>query len=406
MGGEVRTRIQRIRSVAQTLLLQALVLVGLASLPAAPARADELRRMAPFIRPLLMGDAYVAVGDEDSTVFYNPAGIARLPQGTVTTLGAQFILDDLTKQALTDPDAISAKYQNLSPSQFRDLLGTRAFVDLGLPLLTYARPGYAWGIVTEGLTNVQVLGNPILPGLHLEVHGDAIGYMTLATKLGEDLAIGVTPKVVYRVGLDKVFTFGELFAGGSTLNLDNQPDFKNLKAGVFYTVPGVDVGAIWNLPFGRSWQPRVGVSALNIGGYDDKAGVTGMEFGKRPTPFDQPIGGELPQINTVGFAISPIYAGVRYTVALDFVDVTQSVLPGTSLELRTRLGTEVGLGVRDDGTALFSILGGWNAGHVSAGVLARVWIFQVGFGQYTVEEGQKPGDDPSTRTVFLFSFRF
>jgi hypothetical protein len=169
----------------------------------------------------------------------------------------------------------------------------------------------------------------------------------------------------------------------------------------------VDVGAIWDLPFWEEGHPRIGFSALNIGGYDaSRGGVQGIQFGKRPTKYDPPIGGELPQLNTVGFALSPEWYGIRYTLAVDVVDVTETVLPGNDLALRTRAGLEIGIGIHKDGTALFSVLAGVNANHPALGVLARDWIFEVGFGRYTVELGQKPGDLADTRTVFLFGFRF
>lgn len=83
--------------------------------------------------------------------------------------------------------------------------------------------------------------------------------------------------------------------------------------------------------------------------------------------------------------MSPEYIGIRYTLAVDIVDVTNTVLPGDDLALRTHVGMEIGIGIHSDGTALFSILGGYNANHPSIGVLARDWIFEVGFGRYTVE---------------------
>src|SRR5689334_14129036 len=62
----------------------ALVALGGAGLlaPGEAWGAKALPRYFPQLRPLLMGDANVAVGDEASTVFYNPAGIADLPMGS------------------------------------------------------------------------------------------------------------------------------------------------------------------------------------------------------------------------------------------------------------------------------------------------------------------------------------
>jgi hypothetical protein len=365
-----------------------------------------VRRNTAFIRPLLMGDAYVAVGDESSTLFYNPAGLARLPGNSVEAFTPQFIFNDLVKDIVADPDAVGRRYQNLSPTDFQSLLGTTLFFDLNLRMPVIARQsGWAWGLTVEALANIRVLRNPILPGLHIELFTDETAFVSIAGHWGDALAVGITPKVVNRVGLDRTFTFGELFASGASLDIENQPDFKAVSKGTTYASGGVDLGAILELPFWENGRPRVGFAALNIGGYDTRLGLTGIQFGKRPTPFDPPIGGELPQLNTVGFALSPVYSGIRYTFAVDFVDVTQTVLPGSDLALRTRVGLEVGLGLHKDGTPLFSVLAGSNANQPSLGVLARVWIFECGFGRYTVEQGAAPGIATDARTVFILGFR-
>ena len=370
------------------------------------AQAKEVRRNAVFIRPLLMGDAYVAVGDEASTLFYNPAGLARVPGNSVVAFTPQFIVNVLVKELFTNPDAVAQRYQNLTPAQFQALLDTTLFFDTNIRMPVVVRQsGWAIGMTTEALANVRVLGNPVLPALELEFFTDATLFVSFAGHWGDALAVGMTPKIVNRVGLDRTFTFGELYAAGTSLDVQNQPDFKRVSKGTVDTAPGVDLGAILELPFWEHGHPRIGFAALNIGGYNSHVGLKGIEFGQRPTPFDPPIAGELPQLNTLGFALSPTYSGIRYTLAVDVVDVTQTVLPGNDYALRSRIGLEIGLGEHKDGTALFSILAGWNATHPSLGVLARDWIFEVGFGRYTVEQGPKPGDNPDTRTVLIFGIR-
>ena len=63
----------------------------------------------------------------------------------------------------------------------------------------------------------------------------------------------------------------------------------------------------------------------------------------------------------LGFAVSPPYGNIRFTFALDFVDLGEDALSGDSLSNRTRIGMEIGFGPRKDGAPLFSLLGGWNA---------------------------------------------
>jgi hypothetical protein len=104
--------------------------------------------------------------------------------------------------------------------------------------------------------------------------------------------------------------------------------------------------------------------------------------------------------------VSPTYNEIRYTFALDLVDLAKTALDGDSLDNRTRVGFEIGVGPHDDGTALFSLLFGWNATHFGVGILSRVTVFEIGFGRYTVEKGPHPGADPEDRRVLLIAFRF
>ncbi|MCH7477145.1 MAG: hypothetical protein IIA14_03475 [SAR324 cluster bacterium] len=370
--------------------------------------AGELRRSMSFIRPLLMGDAYVAVADEASTLFYNPAGIVRLPENSVEFPTFQFLMDERIRKAITDPESLSGEFEGVDETNFRSRLNETVFFDFNMrfPVIVRAESDVAFGLGVEVLTFFEILGNPVFPGLHLEFFADQVLFLSLGHRLSENLAFAYTPKIINRIGIDKFLTFGEIFAAGSTASIENDPAFKDLSEGKNFTKFGMDIGFLYKFQFWKSWFPRGGLSFLNIGGVDDSDKIKGIEFGPRPSPFEPPQAGELPQINTFGFAVSPVFTGIRYTIALDVVDFTRTVLPGKDWKKRSRLGVEIGIGPRKDGTALLAILAGLNASHFSFGVLSRVWIYEIGFGSYTVELGNEAGDKPSDRFAFIFGFRF
>ena len=370
--------------------------------------AGELRRSMSFIRPLLMGDAYVAVADEASTLFYNPAGIVRLPENSVEFPTFQFLMDERIRKAITDPESLSGEFEGVDETNFRSRLNETVFFDFNMrfPVIVRAESDVAFGLGVEVLTFFEILGNPVFPGLHLEFFADQVLFLSLGHRLSENLAFAYTPKIINRIGIDKFLTFGEIFAAGSTASIENDQAFKDLSEGKNFTKFGMDIGFLYKFQFWKSWFPRGGLSFLNIGGVDDSDKIKGIEFGPRPSPFEPPQAGELPQINTFGFAVSPVFTGIRYTIALDVVDFTRTVLPGKDWKKRSRLGVEMGIGPRRDGTALLAILAGLNASHFSFGVLSRVWIYEIGFGSYTVELGNEAGDKPSDRFAFIFGFRF
>jgi hypothetical protein len=63
------------------------LLVALAGAAAPPARADVPHPTLQGIRPLGMGDAFVAVVDDRNALYYNPAGLARLDRTRLSGLG-------------------------------------------------------------------------------------------------------------------------------------------------------------------------------------------------------------------------------------------------------------------------------------------------------------------------------
>jgi hypothetical protein len=224
-------------------------------------------------------------------------------------------------------------------------------------------------------------------------------------KIGQSLSWGFTLKGINRRGVDKTYSPADFAASAESGGIGERPEWQDVQDGKSFTKPALDLGAVWRLPFAEHWTPRIGISAINIGGYEDGI-LTGPEFGPRETEHEPPQAGELPQINTIGVAVSPWWEGIRFTIALDVVDYTRTALPGNDYFKRLRLGTEIGLYPHKDGTARLGLLFGWNNGHISYGALSRVWIFEVGFGVYTVELGDESGDNPDTRTTFQLGVRF
>lgn len=368
---------------------------------------SEIKRSMTFIRALLMGGAYVAVADEPSTVFYNPATVVGLPESTWELMVPQVLGDSIFKQASVDPTAVSAQYEGMTEVDFMDQLGETVYINVNLRLPVVVRPesGTVFGLVSEVETLLEIMENPVLPGLHLRASWDKILFITWAYKLSDNFYFGWTPKVVERVGIDKYYTFGELFATGA-LSFDSDPAYAAMVAGDSFMTWGVDLGFLWKIPGYEDWNPRIGLSMLNIGeGQTESGAQRGLEFGPRLSEFDPPQAGSLSQINTIGIAVNTVDEEIRYTLAMDIVDFTRTALPGVNFLKRVKLGFEMGLGLRDDGTTIFSVLAGLNGLQPSFGIMSRVGIYEAGMGTYAVERGHLPGDNPDRRVAVLFGLR-
>lgn len=374
----------------------------------APLQAQELRRSMPHIRNLLMGGTGVALADEPMGFFYNPATLAGLQDGSLELLLPQIVVDDNVRLAIDDPDTFAERYEGLTVEEFGDLIGTSLYSQANIrsPFLFSAEGDIAMGVGADALFNFRVVEDFFgLPALSVEYYSDIVFQLGFATTVGEDLWLGVGPKVISRSGLVKTIDLFTLFALGPELDPESDPDFKQAVEGKRYLAGGLDLGAVYNLPFARHWKPRIGLAAVSLGSAGGGE-YGGMEFGPISESTEEPIAGTLPLIASAGFAVSPTFNNIRYTATVEAVDVGKTALPNRYYNKRTRLGFEVGIGPHEDGTALFSLLFGWRASHFSYGVLSRVSIFEVGFGRYTVERGMNPGDDPDDRTVLSLGMRF
>jgi len=365
------------------------------------------------LRPLLMGDAHVAVADEASVLFYNPAGLAWIRETSVEFLNPLFVFNEPVRIALVDQDKFSAELdkvaQDIEDEQYETLLSREFFSNITIrtPVVVFPDKGLVLGLGEEALANLQVLGTRVVPLVRVELFADVVGVIGGFGKAGTHFSYGFNVKVISRRGVDRTYSAGDLAATADSENgFEGRPEWKDLDRDVTFTEFGLDLGVVWRLPLAEHWTPRIGLSALNIGGYDGADGLRGMEFGPREDKFSPPQAGTLPQINTVGMAISPLWQGIRFTFAADFVDFTRTALPGPEPGKRVRIGGEIGLFPHPDGSARLGILAGWNGGHPTYGILSRVWIFEVGFGVHTVELGNAIGANPDRRTAFVIGFRF
>ena len=370
--------------------------------------AKDLRRSMPFLRNMLMGGAGVALGDEATSMWYNPAGPARLGANTIEAFTMQFSADEVTNNALRGEGSIGEQYDASSVAELAQLVGTSNYSQLTMkiPMVVLPESGTAWGLAVDFLVDMELVELPGDFGVLLELYLDYQIVASRFTRFGNSLFLGAAFKVINRIGVNKTIDSATLYGADNEFDLENDTDVQEFFAGRSRTRVGLDLGLIFQLPGSGTWQTRFGLSVMNIGGYDSDTGLTGIEFGSRPSAGEPPIGGELPLNIALGFAVSPTYGNIRFTFALDFVDLGEDALSGDSLSNRTRIGMEIGFGPKKDGAPLFSLLGGWNATHFGGGFITRLSFMEIGMGSYTVERGSAPDENPQPRRVLLIGFRF
>ncbi len=224
-------------------------------------------------RALGMGDAFVAVANDYSAIFYNPAGLARRTDGQVNLsfdLGATPKFLDLSKQignAQNTTGTATEKQQAIM-----DVINANAGNTYGLrvtgPNGIWVRPNWGVAFIPADVTVQMDLHNQVGPAINTTVYADT----TLAYAYARDFnwipnsrfSMGVTGKFVNRGYVSKPVTAMEAAVDP---NIVKSAD---LQEG--YTVDA-DIGALWtpNIPSEGwlSWlsltKPTFGAVVRNVG---------------------------------------------------------------------------------------------------------------------------------------------
>jgi hypothetical protein len=341
--------------------------------------AAQYERWTLFgLRPLAMGNAYVAVADDYNALFYNPAGLARLKSWDGELLNPAFDASTNFKGLLEDAQ------KNLTSGSTSDTLGmiqrnTGENFHVGLQLVPHLIfPHFGFGIgLDTGATAV----------FHRDVNVDidvglrAIVPVSFAMNFLDDrLSVGVTGKVRVRAGVDQNFSIDDIEAfsdssetAGAGANTRNLNDY--VKAGIGY---GADVGMLFTAT--RVMEPTFGMSITDIGGTPfEKFNVPGDTVGKPST--------QLPSVN-LGFSVKPIQREWTFLqVSADMHSINQPY----SFSKKFGLGLEGGLG------SVLKLQTGLYQGYPTAGFLFDIGIINVKLITYAEELGNVAGYKPDRR---------
>lgn len=245
-------------------------------------------------RALGMGDAFVAVADDSSALFYNPAGLAWLESGQFVgsldfgfSSGMLSFNSSLTSamESSTNP---TQQYQAISEflsSNYGKVYGARAGLFQGV----YVRPRWGVAFLPLDLQSEISIINQGVPGGSLRVFADstiAYGFARKLESVPGRFAWGVTGKFINRGYLAKSFNALDVLVDGSALIKTS--DFKD-----GYTLD-FDLGTLWKpeIPTEGFWSslrwasPTFGLVMRNA--LDYGFGRTFKLFNKQADPSDPP----------------------------------------------------------------------------------------------------------------------
>ncbi len=224
-------------------------------------------------RALGMGDAFVAVANDYSAIFYNPAGLARLEEGQVNlslaleaTPGAKDFYDQYKKieESGETDTAKQTDYLNLIQNHYGDVYSVRT-----TPVeAAWVRPKWGIAFIPMDVSVEMAMHQQIGPTMNTTVYADT----TLALSYADDLhwfdhgrlSMGITGKFVNRGFFSKAISAVDLAASSQIVKKED------LLEG--YTVDA-DVGMLWTpeLPDEGFWsllraaRPTFGAVVRNVG---------------------------------------------------------------------------------------------------------------------------------------------
>jgi len=336
---------------------------------ALPAYASEMSTLNSSVRALGMGDAFTAVATDGDSLFYNPAGLARVK-------GLNWKIFDVG--AGTSGVSEYSKLTNLksgSGSSFANslssLYGDHVWVGAGGESI-FTMPCLGFGVYDHAGTMIQV-DNPVYPQMHTKLIND-LGYVAgVGVPIGPFVHIGGDLKYIKRTGTD--------MTAGPGLIADLQSSSITSEFTQWGTGYGADLGATFIIPapmfsaaFSAAWK--------NVGG------LTFRSTGNSQIPSE-------PNNITLGSALTFDLPLITITPAVDMTYLTDNEF---QLARKLNFGIEVGL-------PIFDLRAGFREGYYTAGLGMNMGLFRVDAATYGVELGEYPGQIEDRRYVVQFTMK-
>lgn len=335
--------------------------------------AKELRWTHYGLRPLAMGNAYVAVADDFNALFYNPAGLARLKGWDGEVLNPSLEISKNTVEILSDVRKLAQ--------------GASGSVDAVLDILeknTGKNQRFAMGwtphLVMPGFGMGMGVDVPLTMAIHRDISVDldfgprVLAPVGVAGNFLEDrLSVGASLKLALVGGVEREFSINDIEAFSKKDTGSSGPKLSD------YVLGGAGVGADIGLLFTpiKTMSPTFGVSVTDVGGttYSKKLDIGGTSLG---TPDLR-----LPSVNT-GLSLIPWEAaGMYLRTSVDAHAINQP----QHFSKKFNLGMEWGYG------SLLKVQTGLHQGELSAGFELDVMLLAIRFVTYTEQLGVIAGEN-------------
>jgi hypothetical protein len=342
-------------------------------------------------RGLLMGDAFTAVNDDEFTLMYNPASLAR-HKNDLTLYPFNPMVTGTN--ILSDVD----KFEDFPKGPVE---ASEIIMDLPVHANAGIAPGFKFfnvGVTFLASESYDVLlRNKAHPMLDVDIRSDrgvllgvgipiSSGRLSRKDKKGHQTSLGLTGKYIERSGVKDTLAL----SGPVVLEALGRDEFKEIVLSL-----GKVKGVGWGYDAGVEHISRVGNSqivaslvALDIGG---------TEFKVPNNPDNLRVSDTPSQVNA-GLAAGQDFGLFNYILSADFRGLNQQ---SDSLK-KVRLGAQIGIpGIQ--------VMAGMNSGYFSYGATLDIGFAKFTAGLFDIEIGTKADQIKSKRFILylsLFDFSF
>lgn len=254
-------------------LFLSLVTLALSSQSLAQGISTTIHHQYQSPRAMGMGDAFVAVANDYSAIFYNPAGLARREDGQINlsmsyaaTPGAKDFYDEykvIEDNAALSETAKQTQYLELIQRHYGDVYSVRLS-----PLeAAWVRPNWGVALIPLDVSVEMAMHQQVGPTLNATVFADT----TLGLSYADDLkgfshgrfSWGITGKFVNRGYFSKPISATDLAASDEIVRKEDLLEGYTIDAdiGVLWTPELPDEG-IWSLL--RLARPTFGAVVRNV----------------------------------------------------------------------------------------------------------------------------------------------
>lgn len=327
------------------------------------------------VRPLGMGNAFTAVGDDENALFYNPAALAQISTLTVELLNPTFEASNSSYDLYKDSDDIDTNNTGQVAELLRKYVGEPQHARISLfPHAGFkvGKYGVMVGYFGQATLDAEIRDNawPQAETTYIADHGPLVG---LGRRIGaSNMRIGATVKYLHRENLDEIYTATDI----ADDNFEDRFESDLVKG----TDLALDIGVLYTLPYDWPVRTDVGLSIQNL---------PKMDFGNARDQKTQA---------NIGIAIQKHFAKCCLVGALDYRDLTHALEEDDDIAKRLHMGLELQL------PKILAVRAGLNQGYATYGVTLDFRFVRLDFASYTEEVGAYAGQRDDRRYVGQLTF--